>query len=175
MIEDELVDGIGSFRSSPLRSHVSSSLDGQEGESLVLGLEADDLLVELPWGLVELSLESETSRELLSHHEVAGHVNISVVQQNSDLGIDDLLDERSHVGVLLAVVLRDLVAADIPTREIIWDVKGFADCWGIHVAHNISVIEARNGSTVSGKLLSEWVTRLVESAKKNVGDETSSV
>ena len=70
------MDSVGGLWGSPLRSHVSCSLDGDERESFVLSLEPGDLLVELPWSLVELSLVSELGGELLSHHEVASHVSL---------------------------------------------------------------------------------------------------
>ena len=91
------------------------------------------------------------------------------------MSLDDLLDEGSHVTVLLAVVLGDLVAADIPTRKVVRDVESLADICGVHVSKHVSVVETGDRSSVSGELLLERMVGLVESLEKDVRDETGSV
>lgn len=154
VIEQELLHSVVHLRGSPLWGHVTSSTDRDEAESVEEGLEAGNLSVVLPRRLLESSAQSKLIGELLSHHEVAGHVCISVVEQHANVVLNDLLDERSHVSVLLLIGGRDLVTADIPLSEVERDVNGLADLRIIHVREHLSVVEARNVGL-------EWLLRFV--------------
>lgn len=109
MIIQELLNGVVHLWSSPLWSHMSSSANSDETEPIEKCLESGDLSIILPWSLFKCSTKSKLIRELLSHHKVAGHISISIVQKNSDVVLDDLLDEWSHIGVLLLVGSSHLV------------------------------------------------------------------
>lgn len=122
----------------------------QVGQTAAInGLEAGNLIVELPRLFSDGAFKPQTGAELLSHHKVASHVRISVVQKNANVGVQNLFDERSHVAVLLLVWSRNLVRADVPFWQIFWDMQCFADILFVHVRNNVCVIQTRDWSSIS--------------------------